>query len=333
MEVNSSMDGQNQSIGMVGRSQTEPASLTLWMFKWSLIGLVILIPIVLLPVIAIFTRRNRERSRGNPPGQSLKEVPEKSQLQVRNLPTTINLLPTKPGADVYIRHVGDSSIVRVNRWNNRHFYHLAKENTVECIRTGQLYHPLSGMMFNPLHGYMFNIKQGNIVHIESAGTQKCHPNQVYNPETSELYERCFSMCYDPLLKTFHLPTVPKYKSNELPIRFMKPQEMPDEFVNIYSCLMEEKQETGEVMKPVGEQTERETPRDGTPRFPLLIDKRNFAIPQTEDDDETPRSIMRHMPVPMFSQINPFKQNQTTTIIACQVDTEESRYITVGNTLN
>lgn len=182
------------------------------MFKWLSVAAGIILPMIILPLIALYARRVKRRADSSSCSND--------ESRIRNLQHTIVLLPVKPEADVFLQNQPQSSIVLKEK-NGRLAYNLEKENSVECLQSGQLYHPLTGLIFNPIYGQC-----GPLIEPQ---------NQVYNSQNNLLYERCYCMCYEPNLRLFHLPTV---VANNNSIRFLMPEEMPKDFVQIYRQLLD-----------------------------------------------------------------------------------------------
>lgn len=217
-------------MGQNVHETTVPMSHTI--IKYSIIGALLLVPVIMLPIILLFTRR-----RAIDDGGDKGPVPEGGGFRVpygypsiRNLQDSVTLLPAnRSNANSKREPVvprDDESVI-----SNLCFF-LAKNDTWECMTNGMLFHPLSGLLFNPIPAFKFDPASGKIVHVQSGIVYDSWPNYVYNPDSNQLYEKCYCMKFDPATEKFSLPHA-KPNANEFGVRFLRPDELPPEFVPIY----------------------------------------------------------------------------------------------------
>jgi len=149
------------------------------LIKWLSIGLLVLLPLILLPAIFLYSRVNRNLD------------PKNSEQVFMFIPNVLSLKPVDPKRDIYFLDESNLTRAPVTRYPDKIVYKLTHEMTVIRQDTGQLFHPLSGLLFNPIPDLRFDAKS---VHIEGhfEGPQS---NLVYNVDTGIVYERLLSLCF------------------------------------------------------------------------------------------------------------------------------------------
>lgn len=229
-----------------------------------LLALVVIVPLLLLPVLFLFTRRSsfEDLNDGTP-----------DLLHVLNVDYT--LLPTHPSGDPFLRDKSVwSDIVQVNAKQNP-FYRLTPQNAFIRPRTGQLYHPQSGLLFTPLRGCSFNGETGrldlNESQFEKASTLPAHLHLVYEEDTHYVYEPTLSLAYNG--HQWHLAVAPV--TDVQPMRRAQSNELPESLQQMYANLLTTVNSSPSLS-------------DNLPQNPLIMSKIDFSKLQPADMMTTPR---------------------------------------------
>ncbi len=282
-----------------GGKKLSESSYGLGYIPLGLLALVVIIPLLLLPILFLFTRRSGFEDLDND-----EDTPD--LLQVLNV--DYSLLPiTHP--DPFL---GDpavwSDVVMVKQTGEQQqqeqpqpFYRLTPENAFVRLRTGQLYHPLSGLLFNPVPGCDFHVATGRLS-FESSGSGHL-PNSagqlpahlVYEEDTHYVYEPTLSLASDGT--HWHLAAAPTISEEGVaPFRRVAADELPGTLQAIYQQLLaasfgEEAAAVGPASSPSSSLSE------DAPKLqpnPLIISKVDFSQEQPADLMTTPRGSIASM---------------------------------------
>lgn len=224
-----------------------------------LLALVIIVPLVLMPILFLFTRRS-----------GLESLDDDTPDLFHILDVDYTLLPTDPSGDPILRDKSFwSDIVRVNS-KHHPFYRLTPQNAFIRSRTGQLYHNQSGLLFTPLPGCTFNVQTGRL-HFDDSHldhTKSLPAHLVYEEDTHCVYEPTLSLVCNG--HKWHLAVAPSDKvAHVQPIRRAETNELPKSLQQIYADLLA----NGNA---------------SVPQNPLIVSKIDFSKLQPADMMTTPR---------------------------------------------
>ena len=219
--------------------------------KWSLIIVGSIVPLILLPILFMFTRsRSSEEvsaisehilSNNDDLSPQCLTLTSNATSVMQKLPHPVILIPTISGHDSFLNdptncQLSETSLHGLIQMNSKiskePFYYLDPKFSLQNIENGQLYNLPSGLVFNPIHEFIFHPEEQVNVQILTSSTGEPQLNQVYNPKTNKMYERCMNVDSNSKVGNFFLPrqsptTLSKNQtSNLMSIRRVYLHELP-----------------------------------------------------------------------------------------------------------
>lgn len=235
--------------------------------KYILVGVLILIPVLLIPLLFLFTRSKKKAKKCDDP-----------PLSACNLPVTVVLNPVSNDDPYICKENYGFGILKINYHTNQICYYLDKNKSLYTSK-GQIYHPLSGLLFNPIGNERYDpnkTKKSNSGQLKEVDCEDSQTNRVYNIETNQLYERCFSLGFEPDKKEYFLPKEPPISKNIALIRWVSPADMPNDLADIYArMLLDRCNSSKKIEKPINNESI----------------KHNVVTLDSMDQQTTPRSTL------------------------------------------